>query len=182
MKRLFATTLLACIASQVHAGCADRYYYYQAKPTVLKIKDWNVYQDLTLPTSKEIQDFVMMHNACSEPESGLRHNVSVYFNYIVEPDAWKKIKKPLYPNLTIRIPNGVVAGSKIDTMTITEREQKDRKAFSAVTTELEDGQSVSAIKVFIVRKGIDQMVTPQYIYSTNKLLQRDGYYFTEYKR
>ena len=97
MKRILATALLGLISVQANAKCADRYYYYEAKPTVLQIKKWNIYQDLTLQNSKEIQDIKMLNNICTNTKN-YRHNSVVYINYIVDANSWSKIKNPLYKN------------------------------------------------------------------------------------
>jgi len=180
MKRILATALLTFMATQVQARCADRYYYYEAKPTVLQIKKWNIYQDLSIQASNEIQDIIKLNKICPHTKN-LRHNSAVYFNYIVDGDAWKKIKNPLYSNYTILFPKGIFADDSTHQITINEQHQKYRELHFQFETEYKEGPNITSVKFYIVRKGIDKMYTPQIRFAHEKVLQRDGYFFTEFK-
>ena len=181
MKRLLAIGVLVCMAAQVQAKCADRYYYYEAKPTVLAIKKWNIYQDLSIQASKELQDIKTLNDICSETK-GFRHNSVAYINYIVDANAWQKIKNPLYKNLTIQFPKGLFGDGSMRQVDINEMHQKNRKDYFQFQTEYKEGSRVSSVTVYIVRKGIDEMYTPRLHFSKNAYLQRDGYFYTEYKK
>lgn len=181
MKRLLAIGALACLTTQIQAKCADRYYYYEAKPTVLAIKKWNIYQDLSIQASKEIQDIIKLNEICTENKN-LRHNSSVYFNYIVDADAWKKIKNPLYSKYTVKFPKGIFGNDSMHQITINEQHQKYRELHFQLETEYVEGTKITSFKFYIVRKGIDKMYTPQIKFAHEKVLQRDGYFYTEYKK
>ena len=180
MKRILATALLTIISVQANAKCSDRYYYYEAKPTVLAIKKWNIYQDLTLQNSKEIQDIKMLNNICTNTKN-YRHNSAVYINYIVDANAWSKIKNPLYKNLTIKFPSGIFGDGTMRQVDINEVHQKNRMNYFQFQTEYKSGSSISSITVYIVRKDVDEMYTPKLHFSKYKELQRDGYFFTEFR-
>ena len=180
MKRILATALLAIISVQVNARCADRYYYYEAKPTVLAIKKWNIYQDLTLQNSKEIQDIKMLNEICTNTKN-FRHNSAVYINYIVDANSWSKIKNPLYKNFTIQFPNGIFGDGTMRQVAINEMHQKNRQYYFQFQTEYKTGSRMSSITVYIVRKGVDEMYTPQLHFSKYDYLKRDGYFYTEFK-
>ena len=135
MKRLLAIGVLACLTTQVQAKCADRYYYYEAKPTVLAIKKWNIYQDLSIQASKELQDIKTLNDICSETK-GFRHNSVAYINYIVDANAWQKIKNPLYKNLTIQFPKGLFGDGSMRQVDINEMHQKNRKDYFQFQTNI----------------------------------------------
>jgi hypothetical protein len=181
MKKLLAASLLALLSGQVHAQCADRYYYYNAKVLPTKIKNWQIYEDRSLEISKEIKDVLMMNEACSPANTGNSHNFTAYFNYIVPANLWSKIDKPLYKNLSIRLPNGALGNATAAIMTIDEHEQKQRQAFKQYSSENKIQGKITAIYIYIVREGVDQLYTPKLNVSYSKALTRDGYYFTEYK-
>lgn len=130
---------------------------------------------------KNLKDFLAMNANCSPAISGDSHNFTGYFNYIVDANAWDKIKKPLYKNLSIRLANGALGNGQAQIITIDEFQQKKRKEFKQYSAENDIAGKTSAIYIFIVRKGIDQMYTPQLNVSFSKPLMRDGYYYTEYK-
>jgi hypothetical protein len=181
MKKLLAFGFLALVSGLVNAKCADRYYYYDSKSLPINIKNWQILEDRTLEASKEIQDFKMMNEQCSEAVNGESHNFTAYFNYIVNDEDWKKIKKPLYKNLSIRLPNGAVGNGTATIITIDEHEQQQRQAFKQYSSESVALGKKSALYIYIVRKNIDKMYTPQLNVGFSKALTRDGYYFTEFK-
>lgn len=181
MKRILAVSLLAFLSAQAHAKCADRYYYYHAKPLPIKVKSWQIYEDRSLEISKEIKDFQMMNAACSEAPQGESHNFTAYFNYIVPADLWAKLDNPLYKNLSIRLPDGALGNGTATIMTINQHEQEQRQAFKQYSSESTLMGKTSALYVYIVREGVDKMYTPQLNVSYSKPLKLYGYYFTEYK-
>lgn len=182
MKKILAFGLLALVSGLVNAKCADRYYYYESKSLPINIKNWQILEDKALESSKEINDFKMMNAQCSEALPGESHNFTAYFNYIVDDADWKRIKKPLYKNLSIRLPNGATGVATPTIITIDEHEQQQRKAFKQYSSESVAQGKKSALYIYIVRKNIDQMYTPKLNVSFSKTLIRDGYYFTEYKQ
>lgn len=123
-----------------------------------------------------------MTATCSPAENGDSYHFTAYFNYIVEPNFWKKLSNPLYKNPAILLPNGVYAnGANASTMDVVEFNQKNRKSFTQYRAELSYGGKTSVIYVYVVRKGIDEMYTPLLNVSMSKTYQQNGYYFTEYK-
>ncbi|MEN4750765.1 hypothetical protein ABEH28_13460 [Pseudomonas sp. Ps21-P2] len=181
MKTLTALAF-TLLASMAYGKCQDRYYYYEAKPLPAKVKNWQIYEDNNIQFSKEIKDFLSMTAACSPALDGEAYHFTAYFNYIVEPNLWKKLSNPLYKNMAIRLPNGVYAqGANASTMDVVEFNQQNRKSFTQYRAELSYAGKTSVIYVYLVRKGIDQMYTPLLNVSFSKNYQRDGYYFTEYK-
>ena len=94
---------------------------------------------------------------------------------------WKKIKNPLYSNYTILFPKGIFADDSTDQITINEQHQKYRELYFQFETEYKEGPNITSVKFYIVRKGIDKMYTPQIRFAHEKVLQRDGYFFTEFK-
>lgn len=177
------TALALCVlASTAYGKCQDRYYYYEGKPLPVKVKNWQILEDNSIQFSSEIKDFLHMTATCSTAIEGEAYHFSAFFNYIVEPNIWKKLSNPLYKNMAIRLPNGVYGqGANASTMDVVEFNQNNRKSFKQYRAELSYGGKTSVIYVYIVRKGIDQMYTPFLNVSFSKAYQRDGYYFTEYK-
>ena len=111
-----------------------------------------------------------------------RHNSAVYINYIVDANAWSKIKNPLYKNLTIKFPSGIFGDGTMRQVDINEMHQKNRMNYFQFQTEYKSGSSISSVTVYIVRKGVDEMYTPKLHFSKYKELQRDGYFFTEFRK
>ena len=181
MKKLLAFGFLALVSGFANAKCADRYYYYESKSLPVNIKNWQILEDRTLESSREMKDFKMMNAQCSEAAQGESHNFTAYFNYIVDDADWKKIKKPLYKNLSVRLPNGAVGNATATIITIDEHEQLQRKAFKQYSSESVVMGKKSALYFYIVRKNVDQMYTPQINVGFSKALTRDGYFFTEFK-
>jgi hypothetical protein len=181
MKTLTALAF-ALVATQAHGKCQDRYYYYEAKPIPVKVKNWQMLEDNSIQFSREIKDFLNMTAQCSPAEGKDAYHFTGYFNYIVEPNFWKKVANPLYKQPAIRLPNGAYAqGANASTMDVYEQNQKDRKHFTQYRAELSYAGNTSVIYVYVVRRGIDQMYTPALNVSFSKAYQRDGYYYTEYK-
>lgn len=181
MKTLTALAF-AMLASTAYGKCQDRYYYYEAKPLPAKVKNWQILEDNSIQFSREIKDFLNMTATCSPAEGKDAYHFTAYFNYIVEPNFWKKLSNPLYKNPAIRLPNGVYAqGANASTMDVVEFNQKNRKSFTQYRAELSYAGKTSVIYVYVVRKGIDEMYTPMLNVSLSKTYQQNGYYFTEYK-
>ncbi|NWB90228.1 hypothetical protein [Pseudomonas agarici] len=185
MNKLLTIILMiwTCAAT---AKCADRYYYYQAKPLPLAIKNWQILRDNEILDSREMKDFVKMAMECQRTESsdGKRYHFVAYFNYIMDTREWRKLKSPLYREITVALPRGVVREnrtSKGTYLTFNVEDLQNHRTRTQYSDEYTIEGKTAQIQVFAVRRGIDNMVTPQLIYRLSETLQKYGYRYTEFK-
>ncbi|MBD8742812.1 hypothetical protein IFR41_25115 [Pseudomonas fluorescens] len=178
MKRnlILATCLLGM--GQVQAACNDRYYYYRPSLTETTVKKWQIYEDKEFIKSKELDDIKRMISACGPPITDRKYNIFALVNIIV-PANFYKLRKPLYNQPNIHLPNGVDGGkgAYIDV----PKSSAPTSEQAQYTSEISAGGRVGLVLVYLVRDGVDELRTPTWYYKKNQYLHSNGYSFTEYK-